>query len=56
MFALGGKTLPYSFLNTVEELVEVEENTTWRKADSFLEEERGDFGAVVVPKEFICPA
>ena len=56
MFALGGKTLPYSYLNTVEELVEVEDNTTWRKADSFLAERRSYFGAVVVPEEFICPA
>ena len=56
MLALGGKTLPYSYLNTVEELVEVEENTTWEKADSFLAERRAYFSIVAVPQESICPA
>ena len=52
-FAVGGKDRSAT-LNTVEELEE--ESATWRKADSFLEEGRGQPGSVVVPKEFICPA
>ena len=43
-----------AYLNTVEELVEVEESTTWRKADSFLG--RSLFGAEAFPEEFLCPA
>ena len=46
VFAVGGYVGTY--LNTVEELVEAEESTTWARADSF-------FGAVAVPEEFICP-
>ena len=49
VFAVGGTD------DTVEELVEEEENTTWRQADSFLREKRGFFGVVAVPEEFICP-
>ena len=56
VFALGGWMDGSTVLNTVEELVEVEESTTWEKADSFLTERRGYFGTVALPKELICPA
>ena len=55
MFAVAGWG-DLTSLSTVEELVEVEESTTWREADSFLAEERGFFGVVAVPEEFLCPA
>ena len=55
VFAVGGES-DSRYLNTVEELVEVEESNTGRKADSFLGERRSYFGAVAVPKEFVCPA
>ena len=45
--ALGGVSL-----NTVEEWVE--ESGTWKKAAS-LAEGKGYFGAVTVPKVFLCP-
>jgi len=45
-----------TFVNTVEELVEEEESTTWATADSFLGERRGVFGALALPEEFLCPA
>ena len=57
VFALAGYG-DSTYVNTVEELVEVEESTTWARADSFLGDRRqgrGYFGAVAVPKEFICP-
>ena len=57
VFALAGYG-DSTYVNTVEELVEVEESTTWATADSFLGDRRqgrGYFGAVAVPKEFICP-
>ena len=52
VFALGGKLS--SSLDTVEEWVE--ESSTWREADSFLEERRVHFGVVSVPPELICEA
>jgi len=53
VLAVGGRDAS-SYVNTVEELVEVEESTTWRKADSFLG--RSLFGAEAFPEEFLCPA
>jgi len=53
VLAVGGRDAS-SYVNTVEELVEVEESTTWRKADSFLG--RSLFGAEAFPEELICPA
>ena len=47
VLALGGVSL-----NTVEEWVE--ESGTWKRAAS-LAGEKGYFGAVTVPKEFLCP-
>ena len=55
MFAVAGSSgeRDFHYLNTVEEWLE--ENATWAKADSFLAERRAFFGAVAVPKKFICP-
>jgi len=55
VFAVGGLD-DSTYLNTVEELVEEEESTTWATADSFLGERRGVFGALALPEEFLCPA
>ena len=52
LLALAGYGSRY--LNTVEEWVE--ESSTWREADSFLEERRVHFGVVSVPSELICEA
>jgi len=57
VFAVGGSSDDRTrYLNTVEELVEEEESTTWATADSFLGERRGVFGALALPEEFLCPA
>jgi len=57
VFAVGGSSDSLSTsLNTVEELVEEEESTTWATADSFLGQRKGSFGAVALPEELICPA
>ena len=55
MFALAGSTFALdgsTYLNTVEEWVEA--NSTWKAADSLVQERRS-FGAVAVPRRLICP-
>ena len=51
IFALGGYDDSTRF-NSVEEWVE--ESSTWKAADNLVER-RGHFGAVVLPRQLICP-
>ena len=60
VFAVAGDSISGdrvgAYLDTVEELVEVEENATWGKTDGLLAERRAYFAMCAVPKELICEA